>query len=249
VDAHRTGSTAPLAYRTADGGKTWQAIMANLPADGPVKVVREDPKNPSLLYAGTEFGLYASLDRGGKWMKLGDLPTVAVDDIQVHPRDLDLVIATHGRSLYVIDDIRPLEELTPEVQAKAAYLFAPRPALATHLLPGWADWAGTTGVFRGANPPEGAILNVYVKEFTGEPVKIAIATSAGIPVANLTLPGTPGLSRVSWDLKPAKDVLNDYGGEGQKFVRAGEYSVTLTQGKTKQEQKLKVDVAPGVETR
>jgi hypothetical protein len=68
-------------------------------------------------------------------------------------------------------------------------------------------------------------------------------------VANLTAPGTPGLNRITWDLKPAKDVLNEYGGEGQKFVRAGEYTVTLTRGKLKQEQKLKLDVAPGVETR
>ena len=109
VDAHRGSGYRPLAYRTGDGGKTWQDISSNLPPDGPVKVIREDPGNPSLLFAGTEFGLFASLDRGGHWTTLGELPTVAVDDILVHPRDRDLVIATHGRSLYILDDIRALE--------------------------------------------------------------------------------------------------------------------------------------------
>jgi photosystem II stability/assembly factor-like uncharacterized protein len=249
VDAHRGAGYKPMAYRTGDGGKTWQDISANLPADGPVKVIREDPANPSLLFAGTEFGLFASLDRGLRWTRLGDLPIVAVDDIVVHPRDRDLVIATHGRSLYILDDIRPLQELTPEVLAKDAHLFPPPAATAFFLLPGSVDWAGKT-VFRGENPPEGAQLTYFVKAYTGDPVKIAIsAAGGGPPVANLTGPGTPGLSRVTWDLKPSKDLLTEYGGEGQKLVRSGDYTVTLTYGKVKQEQKLRVETAPGIETR
>jgi photosystem II stability/assembly factor-like uncharacterized protein len=249
VDAHRGAGYKPLAWRTADGGRSWQDIASNLPPDGPVKVVREDVVNASLLFAGTEFGLFASLDRGGHWTRIGELPTVAVDDILVHPRDHDLVIATHGRSLYIIDDIRPLQELTPEVLAKDAYLFPPAPATAFVMLPGSADWAGKA-VFRGENPPEGAQITYFVKTYTGEPVKIAIsAAGGGPPVANLTGPGTPGLSRVTWDLKPSKDLLTDYGGEGQKPVRSGEYTVTLTYGKAKQEQKLRVETAAGIETR
>jgi photosystem II stability/assembly factor-like uncharacterized protein len=250
VDAHRTGNYAPLAYRTADGGRTWQSVASDLPASGPVKVVREDLVNPDLLFAGTEFGLFATLDRGGHWFKLGGLPTVAVDDILVHPRDRDLVAATHGRSLYIIDYVRALQDLTADVRSRAAYLFAPRPAQARHLLPGWADSAGASGQFRGANPPEGAILDVWVKEYSNDPVKIAITTASGVPVANLTTPAVPGLSRVTWDLKLGKDMQTEYGGEGAAlFVRAGEYTVTLTHGKIKMEQKLRVDVAPGVETR
>ena len=248
VDAHRGAGYRPLAYRTADGGRTWQDIASNLPADGPVKVVREDPANPSLLFAGTEFGLFASLDRGGRWTKLGELPTVAVDDILVHPRDRDLVIATHGRSLYVIDDIRPLEELTAEVVAKDAHLFAPPPASAFFLLPGAVDWSGKA-IFRGDNPPEGVPLTYYVKTYTGDPVKVAVSLAGGPPVANLTGPGTPGLNRIVWDLKPSKDLLTEYGGEGPKPVRSGDYTVTLTYGKTKQEQKLRVSTAAGIETR
>jgi photosystem II stability/assembly factor-like uncharacterized protein len=248
VGAYRAGNHAPLAYRTADAGRTWQSIAGDLPADGPVKVIREDPKNPQLLYAGTEFGLFASLDRGARWWKLGGLPTVAVDDILVHPRDHDLVIATHGRSLYVIDDVRPLQALTAEVRAKEAHLFPPRPAEAIHLMPGFGDWNGAS-VFRGANPPEGALFTYYVKAATGDPVKIAVKTSGGAAVANLTGPGTPGLNRVTWDLKPTSDVLTEYGGEGKRFVPAGEYTVSLSFGKTKQDEKLTVTVAPGVETR
>lgn len=248
VDAHRSGNDAPLLYRTADLGRTWQAIASDLPSNGPVKVVREDPFNPRLLYAGTEFGLFASVDQGGRWVKLGQLPTVAVDDILVQPDTRDLVVATHGRSLYIIDDLRPLEELTPEVLGKEAHLFEPRPALGTNLLPGFADWAGS-GVFRGENPPEGAILTYYLKETTGDGVKIAVENTAGQAVASLTGPGYAGLNRVAWDLKPAKDLLVEYGGEGRKFVRPGEYKLTLTCGKAKHEQKLKVEIAPGIETR
>ena len=248
VDAHRSGNDAPLLYRTADLGRTWQAIASDLPPNGPVKVVREDPFNPKLLYAGTEFGLFASFDQGGHWVKLGQLPTVAVDDILVHPDTRDLVVATHGRSLYIIDDVRPLEELTPEVLGKEAHLFGPRPALGINLLPGFADWAGNA-IFRGDNPPEGAILSYYLKETTGEGVKIAIENAAGQPVASLSGPGYAGLNRLTWDLKPAKDLLVEYGGEGRKFVRPGEYKLTLTCGKVKHEQKLKVEIAPGIETR
>lgn len=248
VDAHRTGNYAPLAYRTDDGGKTWQSISANLPANGPVKVIRVDPKNPNLLFAGTEFALFVSLNRGGSWTKFGGLPTVAVDDILVHLREHDLVIATHGRSLYIADDITPLEELTPEVQSEAAHLFTIKPAFGFNPLPGSIDWGGNA-VFRGANPPVGALISVWVKNYIGDDITIAITNAAGRPVANLKAPGTPGFNRLVWDLKMGKDVLNDYGGEGQKFVKPGEYTVTLNYGKISQTQKVKVEIAEGIETR
>jgi photosystem II stability/assembly factor-like uncharacterized protein len=248
VEAYRTGNEAPLLYRTADTGKTWKSVAGNLPANGPVKVVREDPQNPSLLWAGTAFGLFVSFDQGGSWTKFGDLPTVEVDDIQVHPRERDLVVATHGRSLYVVDDISPLEKLTREASEMDAVLFAPRPAFGTNLLPGWVDWNGKA-VFRGKNPPEGAIINFWIREYTGEGVKISIANALDQPVASLEAPGTPGFNRVVWDLKPTKELLAEAGGQGKKFVRPGEYTVTLTYGKTKLKEKLKVAIAEGIETR
>jgi hypothetical protein len=248
VTGYRAGTYAPLVYRTADSGKTWQSVAGNLPADNPVRFVYEDPKNANLLYAGTEFGLYLSFDRGGSWVKYPDLPTVMVDDLAIHPRDGDMVVATHGRSLYVVDDVAPLQLLTTETQSKPAFLFPPRPAFGFEPLPGYVDSEGSA-VFRGANPPAGAIITAYVKEYTGDPIKISIASAAGTPVANLTMPGTPGFNRVAWDLKPTKDVLTEYGGQGQKFLPAGDYDVTLSYGALKQKQKLHVDLAPGLETR
>jgi photosystem II stability/assembly factor-like uncharacterized protein len=248
VDAHRTGSYAPLLFRTEDRGKSWSAIASDLPAGGPVKVVREDPENPDLLYAGTEFGLYVSLDRGGHWIEFGELPTVAVDHLAIHPRELDLVIATHGRSLYIVDDLRPLQGLTGEVRSRPAHLFPPRGAFGSHRLDGFADWNGNAG-YRGANPPEGAILNVWVREFTGETVELAIEDAFGKPVANLSGPGTPGINRIVWDLKPTEDLLVEYGGEGQKFVAPGRYTIKMTYGTVEQTETLDVEIAEGVETR
>ena len=248
VDAHREGVYAPLLFRTADGGHTWASVAGNLPTDGPVQVVREDPRNESVLFAGTEFGLWATLDRGRSWFALGGLPTVAVDDIHLEPRTHDLVIATHGRSLYVIDDVSPLEDLTPAVRAEEVHLFAPRAVRAGIPLPGFNDYAGTVG-YRGENPPDGATLTFWVRRFSGDPVKIAITNAGGQPVANLTGAGTPGINRVTWDLRPTKDLLTEYGGEGGKPVAPGEYTVTVTYGKASSVQKLTVAYLPGVETR
>src|SRR4029077_16653802 len=136
----------------------------DLPANGPVEVVREDPVNPKLLYAGTHFGLFASFDQGTHWVRIGDVPPVRVDDLQIHPRTSDLVIGTHGRSIAIIDDIIPFRELTPAIEAKPAHLFPVRSVIGAYLQPGFVDSNGK-GVFRGQNPPEGgALFTVWVKE-------------------------------------------------------------------------------------
>ena len=158
------------------------------------------------------------------------------------------MIATHGRSIYVVDDIRPLQEFADSVRAKDLYLAKPRRAFGRNLLPGFADMNGAT-VYRGANPPEGSILTYYIKEFKGEGVSITIADSAGRTVANLAGTNAPGFNRVVWDLKISKDLLTDYGGQGQTFVRPGEYTISLSSGKLKHSQKITVDIAPGLETR
>jgi photosystem II stability/assembly factor-like uncharacterized protein len=249
VDAHRAGLYTPLAYRTADGGHTWQSLAADLPPDVPVKVVREDPVNPDLLYAGTEAGLFASLNRGATWVKLGGLPAVAVDDLQIQPREHDLVIATHGRSLYVLDDVAPLETLTTEVAAKPMELFPVRPTQGAYLLPGWEESAGK-GIYRGENPPEGALLTYWIRDLGDEAPKLTITNAEGQPVATFPLPRTPGLGRVAWNLRPTKTLLTEYGGLGpDKFVRPGTYTATLTLGAIKVQQKVQITIAPGIETR
>ncbi|MGI8820337.1 MAG: WD40/YVTN/BNR-like repeat-containing protein [Chthoniobacterales bacterium] len=250
LNAYRSGNDAPMIVRTADGGATWQSIVGEgLPASAPVEVIREDPGNPRLLYAGTHFGLFASVDGGAKWMRLTDVPAVRVDDLQIHPRTADLVIATHGRSLAVLDDTRPLRELTPEVAAMPAHLFSLGPVTGAYLMPGWEEWAGK-GEFHGKNPPLGATFTVWVKEFTGDEVKIAITNAAGTPVANLKSPATQGLTRLTWDLLPTKDVLTQYGGvDAKRLVASGDYTAELTFGKTKEKQTFHVNVAEGIRTR
>ncbi len=256
VSAYRTGNEAPLVYRTADLGKTWTSIASNLPAVGPAKVIREHPKNPDLLFAGTELGLFVSLDRGASWTKFGTLPTVAVDDLKIHPRDGDLVVATHGRSLYVFDDVSPLAQAKKEAREKDVVLFEPRPALGIYRLPGWNEWNGRVQ-FRGENPPEGAILTYWLKEFSGDEVRITIANAQDQQVATLRAPGTPGFGRIVWNLRPIRETERERGGGGgggafgeqPKFVPPGDYTVTLTYGKTKAKQKLKVTLAEGIETK
>ncbi len=250
VNAYRVGDDRPMIVRTGDGGKTWQSVVGEgLPAYAPVEVIREDPVNPRLLYAGTHFGLFASFDQGAHWMKLGDLPAVRVDDLQIHPRTNDLVIATHGRSIGILDDTRPLRELTPEIAAKSAHLFSVPNARGSYITTGFSDWNGK-GVYRGQNPPEGALFTVWVKEFTGDEIKIAITNAAGQSVANLKSPGVAGMTRLSWDLRPSEDVLTKYGGDDpKKFMPSGDYTAELTYGKTKAKQTFHVDIAEGITTR
>ncbi len=254
VEAYRTGNDAPLVYRTGDLGKSWTSLASNLPAHAPAKVIREHPKNPDLLFAGTEIGLFVSFDRGGSWTKFGGLPTVAVDDLQIHPRDGDLVVATHGRSLYVLDDVSALAQATKEAREKDAVLFEPRGALGIYRLPGWNEWNGRAH-FRGENPPEGAILTWWLKEFSGDEVRITITNAHEQQVATLRAPGTPGFGRVVWNLRPIRETERERGGGGggfgeqPKFVPPGDYTVTLTHGRTKAKQKLKVTIAEGIETK
>lgn len=250
ANAYRQGDDRPMLARTADLGKTWQRIVgAGLPPNDPVEVIREDPVNPQLLYAGTHFGLYASFDQGAHWLRITDMPAVRVDDVQIHPRTADLVIGTHGRSIAILDDTRALREFTPQVAAEPAHLFSVAPARGVYRLPGFADFNGK-GVYRGENPPEGALFTVWVKDFTGDEIKLSVTNAAGQPVANLKGAGTPGMSRLSWDLRPTKDVLVEYGGDDAKrFVPSGEYTAELSYGSHKMKQKFQVQIAEGIKTR
>ena len=249
TNGYRTGDDRPMILRTGDLGKTWQSVTGDLPATDPVEVIREDLVNPKLLYAGTHFGLFASFDQGNHWVRIGDVPPVRVDDIQVHPRTGDLVIATHGRSIAILDDATPFREFTPEIQAKPAHLFGARSVTGAYLQPGFVDSNGK-GIYRGQNPPEGALFTVWVKEFTGDEIKIAITKSTGQPVANLKAPGTPGFTRLNWDLRPTKDVSIEYGGDDPKrLLPAGDYNAELTFGSNKVKQSFHVDLAEGITPR
>lgn len=247
VDGHRSDLFRPFLFVTHDFGKSWSSIAAGLPANGPVKVVREAPGNRDLLFAGTEFGLFMSLDGGAHWLSPGDgLPTVAVDDILIHARDRDLIAGTHGRSIFVLDDITPLEHWKPETASAPVTLFPPRPATAFHYRTMSALWGQR--LFTAKNPAFGAYLNYYVKEWTGEGVSLMVADSTAKTIRKLSGPGTPGLHRVTWDLQrePRERLRRSEWGDQPEFVAPGTYTVELTYGKLpKQKQALVVHHAPG----
>ena len=237
IDGHRDGVDAPLAYRTDDGGQTWQSISSTLPRNEPVRVVREDPDNPDVLYAGTERHLWLSLDRGNSWMPLGHLPPVAVEDIAIHPINHDLIIATQGLSLYVIDQARPLAQLTPTILADVAYLFVPEPASHYDRLPG-GETDGSE--FRGADAPRGSVLTYYVKRDLEQPVRIAITTVTGEPITTLTRPAMIGMNRIVWNLEPGTGLFVGSPGAEPPKVPPGVYRATLTYGPITQTQTLTV---------
>src|SRR5262249_2080547 len=130
-DRHMFDDFRPYIFKTTDGGKSWTYIASNLPAKGYVQVVREHPKNTNLLYDNTELGLFASWNGGKDWLPLNlkNLPNVAVHDILVHPRENDLILATHGRSIWIFDDASPIQQMNQQILDSSAHLFPIRPAL------------------------------------------------------------------------------------------------------------------------
>jgi photosystem II stability/assembly factor-like uncharacterized protein len=245
---YRDGDDEPHVYRMKDFGRVWERLDAGLPLGNPAIVVRQDPVNRELLFCGTESGLFASVDGGTSWVKAGGLPAVRVDDLQIQAREADLVVGTHGRSIYVLDDIRALRELTPQVRARAAHLFSVRPVAGRYLLAGWEAWAGQ-GDFRGENPPEGALFNVWVREFSGEAASLTVSNDRGQPVAKFELAGTPGLQRFAWDLRLGKEFRGRYGADAaSRLVPSGEYTVELSHGRERVKQRFRVTTADGLQT-
>ena len=243
VDGHRSDDFRPLVLMTQDLGKTWRNITGDLPAGGPVEVVLEDPANPQVIYAGTEFGIFATLDRGKHWVSLNgkSLPPAPVDDILVHPREKDLVVATHGRSIWILDDASWIAQLTPETRGKQFVLLDPRPARQRQF--GGRDYGQAQAIFRAKNPPSGAILNYWLRDEGDEPVEVRIADTSGFVVRTLDGPSRAGLNRVVWDLQAdAKHRFSDPDeGYGKTiFVAPGDYKVSVSMGDEKSEKILKV---------
>lgn len=259
-DRHQLDDRRPYVYKTTDGGRTFQNITGNLPAGAYVWVVREDPKNPRLIYAGTELGLYASYNGGGNWTSLAlkNLPKVAVHDIIVHPRDNDLILATHGRSLYILDDATPIQQMTPEVARADAYLFEPRPALrhTTRM----TRYGVAEKAFAGQNPPYGALLSYYLKTKPDEKTKVRfqILDAAGKMISEIeNVTKEQGLNRVNWNLRyggpqvrrpPTDEETQFTGGPRGPQVLPGVYTVRLMVGEKSYERKVEVRLDPTVNT-
>lgn len=268
----QTGDYTPYAYITADYGQTWRRITGNLPARGWVHVVRQDPRNPNLLYLGTEFGIFVSWDQGNRWHSLRNgLPAAPVRDLHVHPRDNDLIIATHGRGLFIIDDVTPLQRLA-EALASEAFLFDIRPAVR------WIMWSsdGNLGqkVWIGDNPPYGALVRYFLKSQSSDPITLTVSDAAGQVVRTMrNLPGAAGVNQVAWDLRYDGPLVTAaaaagpgpaggrgaaggrgggggggaggrFGGAAGPYVVPGDYKITLRVGGRELSKPVKVEMDP-----
>jgi len=227
ISRHQVDDYKPYIFKTEDFGRTWTALASNLPAYGYIHVIREDLENPNLLFAGSEFGLFFSFDGGRKWIPYKtDFPTVAVRDIQVHPRERDLIVGTHGRGVWIMDDIRPLEKLTAETAKAEGVLFDVRNA-ALYGMKTTSDV--DTNDFAGANPAFGATINYYLNPAAAKDakLKLVIKDAAGTAVRTLQAPSAAGVNRVVWDLRPESAAPagmgpRGAGGSGQRGAGGGQ---------------------------
>jgi photosystem II stability/assembly factor-like uncharacterized protein len=200
MDNHRLDDLKPYVFVTHDFGASWQTISNNLPV-GNVNVIREDPKNKNLLYLGTEFAFFVSLDGGKEWKKfMTGLPTVRIDDILVHPRDNDLIVGTHGRSIYIMDDITPLQQLSEKVMAEEAHLFEARPGVQWNSDITLSRFTGGGKNFRGENPQPGTAISYYFKAEVAGEVKLTISDITGKVIRNLPVSKEVGLHRAQWNM-------------------------------------------------
>jgi hypothetical protein len=218
AENHRRNDFKPYLYMSTDYGKTFKSIASNLPTDRPnsVYVVREDPYNSSLLYAGTELGVYASLDRGGSWFALeSNIPVVPVYDLQVHPRDRELIAGTHGRGVLLLD-VAPLQQMSAAVLSHPVHLFAPTIAFQYGQLPAPSE-PRASRAWRGEGGPSGAEI-VYRLTAAGQgPARVMIVNAAGDTIARLNGTTNAGLNRVSWNfvaMQPGQVAGGPGGGGG-----------------------------------
>ena len=236
-DRHTLGDMEPHVYKTTDYGKSWAPIVAAANGvRGYAHVIKEDTVIPSLLFLGTEFGLWISPDGGKHWAqyKGHEFPAVAVRDIVVHPRESDLVLATHGRGIWIVDDITPLRKLTPEVTAQEATFIQGK--LAQQRLPASGGWVEGSAAFTGPNPPDAALITYYQKKrhIFGK-MKLEIFDSQGKLVDTLPPNSRRGISRVEWPMRlkaprvPPAATAAFEAAQGPR-VLPGTYTVKMTRG-------------------
>jgi hypothetical protein len=204
VERHMFDDFKPYLFKTTDGGKSYTSITGNLPANAYLHVIKEDPRNPNLLYAGTELGLFVSWNGGNQWQPflMKNMPKVAVHDLLVHPRDNDLIVATHGRGIAIFDDAAALQQFSPGIASRRAHLFPNQPAI-RHYRSQTNGWMGDQN-FYGPNPAYGALLTYFLKEKPAKdkPAKLHIFDAQGVKVAELrSVPAEPGLNRAAWNLR------------------------------------------------
>ncbi len=200
-DDHRRDDYKPYVVMSTDYGRTFKSIASNLPTGQIdfVHVIREDPINPNLLYVGTDVGVYVSLNKGESWQRfMTGFPSTPVHDLQIHPRDRELIAGTHGRSIWIVD-VAPLQQMTPTIMAAASYLFEPRTAFQ------WGESAingGNSGnkLFEAPSPQYGADIWYRVGSGTGQ-AGVVIQDAMGDTITTINGAGGPGIHRVSWNMR------------------------------------------------
>ncbi len=251
-DAHRSDDDQPHVYVTQDYGQTWKPLRGNLPA-GSSRVLREDLYNEDVLYLGTEFAAWASIDRGATWTKINNnLPTVAVHEFAQHPTAGEMVAATHGRSLWVLD-VTPLRQLKPAMTKAAASLLAPNNAIHWRReMPRGTVYGSGSREYFGENPLPGAQV-YYALTKKAAKVQLVVNDYAGKRVASLPVRNEPGLHRSAWNLRGQATALGvdafqpaaAGGGRGRGgLARPGQYRVVLTVDGTEYAQGLRVENDP-----
>jgi photosystem II stability/assembly factor-like uncharacterized protein len=259
-DRHMFDDFRPYIFKTTDGGKSWTNISGNLPAKAYVQVVREDPKNTNLLYAGTEIGLFGSYNGGKDWLALNlkNLPNVSIHDIVVHPRENDLILATHGRSIWIFDDATVIQRMNQQILDSSAHLFPVRAGLryATR----FTRYGIGDKVFTGPNPSPGATITYYLKDKVDEKttLKLQVFDRDGKLIQDLERPSREkGLNRIAWNLRlggpevrrpPTPEQLAFGGGPRGPQVLPGTYTVKLTVGDKVYEERVEVKLDPGIKT-
>ena len=248
-DRHTLGEMTPYVFKTTDYGKTWAPLVSSQDAKGVrgyAHVIKEDLIKPDLLFLGTEFGLWVSIDGGKNWaqFKGNHFPAVAVRDLAIQPRDNDLVLATHGRGIWIIDDITPLRALAPDLLKQEVAFVSARPV--QQRIEGSGGWANGDAVFIGDNPPDAAVINYYQRErhLFGK-LKLEILDSSGRVIDELPASKRPGLNRVTWPMRvkpprvPPAAQIAFAGVRGPRLV-PGVYTVRLTKAGKVSETKLMV---------
>jgi len=262
-DRHREGDWKPYVYRTEDYGKTWVPLTRGLPS-GSVNVIAEHPDNPDVLFLGTEHAVYLSVNAGSDWTKFkSNLPTTLYDDLLIHPREKDLVLGTHGRSFWVLDDTSPLAEWST-VYNKPVHVFSVRAATLFHY---WKDTSyRAQEEWAGENPPYGAIIS-YLVNSDVDSVTITVKRRKSQIIRTYRQPVVKGsIQRLAWDLKypPPSSQQNESKTEGlQKpkpedilpkpahpldpqgpSVSPGVYTVTIAAGNETSTQPIRVNPDP-----
>ena len=250
-DRHTFGDMKPYVYKTTDYGKTWTALPAQESGvRGFAHVIKEDTVSRNVLFLGTEFGLWISVDDGQRWAqyKGTDFPDVPVDDIAVQARESDMVLATHGRGIWIVDDISPLRLLTPEVMTKDATLLPGRPSI--QYFDVWGGWPEGDETFKGSNRPSDAQITYYQKgrHIFGD-LKIEIFDQDGKLVDTVAGGKHRGVNRAGWGMRvkppavaPAATALFE-AAQGPR-VLPGTYTVKLTKGDQTYTEQLKVAMDP-----